>query len=220
MKGMDFSSVAARAAKSGLRVKTLSKYQCQILGGARNPILNVWPNSKKGFRFQAGVEKARSGTVEDAIRLAGEAVVDPQSLAVVMRRISKKTAARYDECRDFRRELVAEVGHCELCQHDPERVPPGQIRWSLQVHEIARGPLRQLAMDKRFAVLVLCFNCHFNRIHGNEHWPEARQLAVLKRSRPTDYNLKAYNELVGYGPERITDADVERADIEEPEPRL
>jgi len=122
-----------------------------------------------------------------------------------MKQCSDKSAARYCLRSVFRFELLNEVGCCELCHSARKRPNPN---W-LHLHEIARGSIRQLAMDKRFAVLVLCCDCHINRIHSNEYWPEARQLAVLKRSRPADYDLIAYNELVGYGPDRITEADVD-----------
>lgn len=121
-----------------------------------------------------------------------------------MRCVSKKTAARNAECRDFRRNLVREVGRCELCD-DPRR---RKRKGDLCVHEIARGCHRSKALDKRFAVLVLCPRCHMQRIHGNETWPETRQLAILRKSRPCDYDLAAYNELVGYGPNRITEEEV------------
>ncbi len=131
-----------------------------------------------------------------------------------MQRISKKTAAREAEYREFREQLKREVGHCEICGHDPERVEPGQIAWALHEHHIARGLHRQKAQGKRFAVLVLCYVCHIARIHGkvrmpNEDWPEARQLAALKWSRPQDYDLEAYNRLIGWGPDRITEEEVD-----------
>jgi len=98
-----------------------------------------------------------------------------------------------------------------MCGHDPSQIKLGQIGWALSVHEIARGTHRSKALDKRYAVLVVCWHCHENRIdNGKEQWPEARQLAVLKRSRPADFNLAAYNQLVGYGPDRISEEDVER----------
>ena len=125
-----------------------------------------------------------------------------------MRPMSKKTAARTDECRPFREQLVLEVGRCEICGHDPSRVLSGDVAWALHVHEIARGPHRQKALDARYAVLVLCWHCHMERVHGNEDWPEARQLAVLRRSRPQDYDLVSYNALIGRGKNRITEEDI------------
>lgn len=128
-----------------------------------------------------------------------------------MKRISKKKAARDRECREFREQLIEDVdGRCEICQPDPKRVKPVRIVWRLYEHHIARGIHRSKAMGKRFAVLMLCFNCHVDRVHGNEDWPESRQLAVLLKSRPHDHNLAAYNELIGWGPERISEEDVRK----------
>lgn len=131
-----------------------------------------------------------------------------------MRHQSKKTAARDRACRDFRRQLVKEVGQCELCGHDGLLSNRGGIAWTLCCHEIARGSSRQLALDKRFAILVLCFHCHILRIHSSdEKWPETRQLAVLKRSRPQDFDPAAYNKLKGYRRFRITEKDVDECSI-------
>jgi hypothetical protein len=80
----------------------------------------------------------------------------------------------------------------------------------LCVHEIARGPNRQEALDKPYAVLVLCPVCH-DTIHFGKgvHWPATRQLALLKASRPGDYDMEAYNELVG-PPRLVTEEEVEQ----------
>lgn len=121
-----------------------------------------------------------------------------------MRNMSAKTRKRVAECREFRTNIAAEIKRCELCGRE-------RSGWGFSVHEIARGPNRLKALDKRYAVLVLCEGCHNRRIHnGVEKWPEARQLAMLKRSRPDDLDLPAYNKLVGYGPERITMEDLEQ----------
>lgn len=109
----------------------------------------------------------------------------------------------------FRENLKTTVGRCEICGKDHYRYVPGCQSFRLDVHEIARGVNREKALDKPYALLVLCAACHIQRIHGNEDWPEARQLAVLKRSRPGDYDLAKYNALVGYGPQRITEEDVD-----------
>lgn len=125
-----------------------------------------------------------------------------------MRHYTQKRRNRNDAVRETRRNLVREVGRCEICGHDPARVKPGNVAWALHVHEIARGPNREKALDQRYAVLVLCWRCHVERVHGDEDWPEARQLAVLKRRRPEDYDLAAYNTLIGRGPYRITEEGV------------
>jgi len=112
-----------------------------------------------------------------------------------MRRISAKTRKRIEECRPFREQFKAEVGRCEVCGK----------RWGLQIHEIARGSSRSAALDKRYAILVLCFECHLE-VDG---WPRAKQLAVLKRSRPADLDLEAFNVLCGNDPGHITMEDVD-----------
>lgn len=114
---------------------------------------------------------------------------------------SRKFTKRARECQAGRAALVAEVGRCEIC-HVPLRLAV------LNVHEIANGPNRQKALDKRYATLVTCWVCNSDKLTDKSEWPESRQLAALKRSRPRDYDLAAYNALVGKGPERITEDDV------------
>jgi len=97
-----------------------------------------------------------------------------------------------------------------VCSYDPQRVRPGAIRWALYCHEIARGIHRQKALDKRYAILVVCPVCH-DDLDNTAAWPEARQLAFLNLSRPDDLDIPAYNALVGWGPHRITERDVEEA---------
>ena len=82
-------------------------------------------------------------------------------------------------------------------------------------HEIANGPLRQKALDKRYAVLVVCRYPYFrtqrdcHRLVQNE--PEAKQLARLWLSRPDDYDLVAYLELTRpNAPLRIEQWEVDR----------
>jgi DNA-binding transcriptional regulator YiaG len=65
----------------------------------------------------------------------------------------------------------------------------------LAVHEIASGPDRQKALDKPYAVLVLCWECNSGPFQNRGEWPESRQLALLAKRRPKDFNLQAYLEL-------------------------
>lgn len=127
-----------------------------------------------------------------------------------MKRVSEKTATREAECCEFRRQLVWEVGRCEICNHEPGRAKLGQIDWRLCCHEIANGPHRQKALDKPYAILVVCWWCNSERLTDKRLWPIARQLAALKRSRLQDYNLTRFNELVGRGPWWMEEEDVAR----------
>jgi len=77
------------------------------------------------------------------------------------------------------------------------------------VHEVANGPNREKALDKPYAILVLCTNCNHQEVEDKRKWPQARQLAVLLRSRPNDYDLVAFNRLVNpNAPNRITPDEV------------
>ena len=126
-----------------------------------------------------------------------------------MRRMSKKMCARVAECAEYRRGLVKAVGRCELCGYTPNAPRRGKPAMVLHVHEIARGIHRSNALDKPYAVLVVCAMCHMGPLSSRAAWPEPRQLAALKRSRPQDYDLEAYNTMVGRGPNRIVESEVE-----------
>lgn len=65
----------------------------------------------------------------------------------------------------------------------------------LSVHEIASGPDRQKALDKPYAVLVLCWQCNSGPFQARGEWPESRQLALLARRRPADFDLTSYLQL-------------------------
>ena len=117
-----------------------------------------------------------------------------------MRRVSKKRQALMRKVKPMRDALRKEVGHCEIC---------GTTRGTLDVHEIARGVHRESALDKRFALLVVCRSCHDGKLSSAEEYPEARQLAILARSRPVDFSLSSYIELTSpKAPRRIEIAEV------------
>lgn len=126
-----------------------------------------------------------------------------------MRRMSSKRRKRLKEAQPVREALLARVDKCEKCGHAPKRARPGNIRWKMEVHEIARGPCRQAALDQLSCLLVLCFPCHEEITEHPEVWPEARQLALLLKSRPDDFDLANYNRVKGFGPNRIIMGDVE-----------
>jgi len=94
-----------------------------------------------------------------------------------------RTKAQISEWREA---LVAEVCRCEFC---------GLRNRVLQPHEVARGIHRQKALCARFAILVLCLDCHaaVHRMAGEDQ--RGLGLALLRRSRPHDYNLEAFYDL-------------------------
>ena len=59
---------------AGLLPKTCLPSHWQIIGGIKHRVVNCWPNTKSGFRFQAEGRVVVSGTVADAIWLAGAPV--------------------------------------------------------------------------------------------------------------------------------------------------
>jgi hypothetical protein len=76
-------------------------------------------------------------------------------------------------------------------------------------HEIANGPLRQKALDKPYAILVLCWWCNGYVVTNKKEWPEPRQLATLLMESPEAFDLAAYNSLVNpRAPNRITMEEV------------
>jgi hypothetical protein len=64
----DFSSTVMAY---GYRVAQCNHHHWQILGGEKNSIVNVWANTKRGFRYQALGGKAKTGSLLDAMQLAG-----------------------------------------------------------------------------------------------------------------------------------------------------
>lgn len=110
---------------------------------------------------------------------------------------------REAEAKPFRDALIAQVGECENCGCSPSERMAELAR--LSVHEIADGTHRQKALDKPYAVLVLCWACNSGPFKDRSEWPEAKQLALLARKRPKDFNLQAYLELTSpRAPSRIT----------------
>jgi hypothetical protein len=129
-----------------------------------------------------------------------------------MRHESAKARKRRTEAKPTRDALIAQARRCMICGHSPSHPsrsrPP---RCSLLCcHEIANGPFRQKALDKPYAILVLCAWCNGYEVEDKAKWPEARQLALLRRMSPENYDLAAYNELIGRGPNRITEEDVNK----------
>jgi hypothetical protein len=123
---------------------------------------------------------------------------------------SEARRKREAEAKPFRNKLVADVGKCENCGCSPEsrngRMPEMN---RLSVHEIADGPHRQRALDKPYSVLVLCWSCNSGQFKDRSQWTEARQLALLARKRPKDFNLQAYLELTSpRAPRRIEITDI------------
>lgn len=116
-----------------------------------------------------------------------------------MKRMSDKTRKRYLQAKPLRDGLRESVGRCEVC------LRPYLSNWTmpLDVHEICRGVHRQKALDKPFALLVVCRWCH-EHLGSAKLWSEAKQLALLAERRLHDWDLEAYLELTSpRAPRRI-----------------
>lgn len=111
-----------------------------------------------------------------------------------MKRMSDKARKRYQEAKPVRDNLRESVNRCEAC---------GRTGCTLDVHEISRGKHRQKALDKLFALLLVCRTCH-EELGSAAKWPEARQLALLAERRLCDWDLAAYLEMTNpRAPRRI-----------------
>jgi len=110
-----------------------------------------------------------------------------------MKRISDKRRRRNAEAAPVRDALRAK-GRCEVC---------GRRDRQLDVHEISRGVHREKALDKLFALLLVCRGCH-EELGSAAVWPEARQLALLAEERLHDWDLVAYLNMTNpRAPKRI-----------------
>ncbi len=100
--------------------------------------------------------------------------------------MSLKRARVNRQCRQQRRDLVAERWLCECCLK----------RQSMCVHEIANGPNRELALDDRRLQLATCWPCNSEELTDKGKWPVAWQLGMLRESRPEDFDLDHANVIL------------------------
>lgn len=117
-----------------------------------------------------------------------------------MRAVSKKRQELMRKVKPIRDALREQVGCCEIC---------GNSRGTLDVHEIGRGHLREACLGERCALLIVCRSCHDEKLSLASEWPEARQLACLAKSRPSQFSLVDYLALTSpNAPRRIEITDV------------
>ena len=93
--------------------------------------------------------------------------------------------------------LKAKHKECMICgwpKVGPRYKGPGHLS-SIVAHEIANGACRLAARGKPFATLILCGDCNSNAVTDKATWPAERQLSVLLRKAPEDYDLTAYNQI-------------------------
>lgn len=76
------------------------------------------------------------------------------------------------------------------------------------VHEIARGPFRQAALEEPAAWLYVCRTCHEGKLAA---MPIADQLAIKLIHDPLHYDRVTVSILRGRAAEAVSAADVEEA---------
>lgn len=129
-----------------------------------------------------------------------------------MKRISDKQWDRISESKPIRKTLIEKHGACMICGRGPHKPWKSLPMWAsnLCCHEICCGKNRTRALDKPYAILVICGYCNQYIVVDKKKWPEARQLAVLQ-DKSDGYDLKAYNNLVNpNAPNRITQEEVDQ----------
>lgn len=113
--------------------------------------------------------------------------------------VSAKRRKLMAEVKPFRDKYLASKFLCEACLK----------KRSQEVHEICRGPHREKALDKEYAVLALCRTCH-EAMGSHCEWPVSKQLAlkVLRSPAMFGLNFDVVNELRGYSATEFTADDV------------
>jgi len=66
---MTFAKFREQVEAVGLAARRCSPVHWQICGG--DTLVNVWPNTRHGFKFQLDGKESQRGRLEDAIRMAG-----------------------------------------------------------------------------------------------------------------------------------------------------
>jgi len=84
----------------------------------------------------------------------------------------------------WREDFKSEVGRCEFCLQKASAD-------FLDADEVARGCCRKIALQARYAILILHRHCH----RHVQNWSRAKRLAILKLARPEDYDLEAFWKL-------------------------
>ncbi len=127
-----------------------------------------------------------------------------------LKKESAKHKARREEAREWRKSRT-EGSSCWICgTSEKKRKHPIREHNNICVHEIAGawGANRQKAIDKGHSTIVCCWKCNLD-LEDRSVWPEARQLAVILKHAPDDYDLVAHNSLVNdNAPNRVTQCEV------------
>lgn len=117
-----------------------------------------------------------------------------------MRHRSKKRARLERRLRPLREAYLEEFGKCVVCGWEPAD----------QVHEIAKGSHRALAIAEPCTWLAVGFDCNMGRLNDYSLYPLERQLAIKWIHDRKRFDLARFNELRGRAPTAITIADIKK----------
>jgi cytochrome c553 len=104
-----------------------------------------------------------------------------------------------------RRNFAFEFDHCFACNDKWKK--DLSIPFTLEVHEIARGPSRKQAVQERACWLLVCRRCH-EELGDYSKWPLARQLALKLLQDREHFDLRKFNVIRGRAPNAITMREV------------
>lgn len=99
---------------------------------------------------------------------------------------SAKKRATNRKLKPARDACKAEIGKCCLCGK----------RWSLQIHEMFGGSLRDITEADRRFWLCACSMCHLGKL---QHMPKVQQLELKRRTDPDYFDLEMVNAVVSGG---------------------
>lgn len=116
-----------------------------------------------------------------------------------LRKVSAKRRKAMRTLKVERDQYLAEHWLCQVCGK----------RQARDVHEIARGPARELAIGERCCWLAVCRECHRDEVGDYSRYTPARQLAVKLLADPDNFDLERFNQ-VRSGLPHIALADVVR----------
>lgn len=93
---------------------------------------------------------------------------------------------------------VSAYKRCWICGDRP---------WTLDCHEISRGPARSAALREPAAWFATCRKCHMGPL---DSMPVVRQLAYKKIHDPKHYDRVKVNRLRGRADNAITEDEVDQ----------
>jgi len=128
-----------------------------------------------------------------------------------MRMFSDKRTKLNRAAASARTEFATEFDFCFACTDEWKRNLA--IPYVLDIHEMARGGSRKVAMGRRECWLRAC-RAHHVEMGNLGVWPISRQLALKKLRDPAFYDRVTVNRIRGQADDSITEEEVSQWDAE------